>query len=191
MVGAAAVLAAAAALAAAALAALLAVRPARRSAAQRGTAGTAGEAMAGSPPRRVAFIGNSFTYYNDLPAVVARLAGPGMPLTLGSCLHGGVGLAEVVARGQGEKAPRFAHTYKTVEQLLAEPWDVVVLQDHSQSLDERRAAKTRACLPALSALLAACPGRPRVLLFSTWAYKDNGAAERWSLEEMSAGLAAP
>ena len=62
------------------------------------------------PPRReirVGFVGNSFTYYNDLPGLLARATG----LTCDACTRGGASLASLLRDGgdsTGHAAVRFA-----------------------------------------------------------------------------------
>ncbi|MDX2267004.1 MAG: hypothetical protein NW208_02795 [Bryobacter sp.] len=72
-------------------------------------------------PLRVLFLGNSYTYYNDLPATVARLAEAvgGRPLATKGVTRGGSNLSEVWA------------LTPALETLREGKWDVVVLQDFS------------------------------------------------------------
>ena len=60
-----------------------------------------------APPIRVSFVGNSFTYYNDLPGLLARATG----LTCDACTRGGASLASLLRDGgdsTGHAAVRFA-----------------------------------------------------------------------------------
>ena len=76
-------------------------------------------------PRRVLFVGNSLTYVNDLPVLVARIsAAAGRPLETHSVVHPDYGLEDHWNDG-------------VVQRLLtAERWDVVVLQQGPSSLPE-------------------------------------------------------
>lgn len=47
-----------------------------------------------APPRTVLFVGNSYTYVNDLPAEVAAVAAPGAPLVTAASTVGGATLAD-------------------------------------------------------------------------------------------------
>lgn len=75
-----------------------------------------------SRPLRVLFIGNSYTYYNDLPATVASLAaslaGPRIEPTM--IATGGMTLQWHLAAGKATAA------------IDAGGWDAVVLQEQSQ-----------------------------------------------------------
>jgi hypothetical protein len=81
-----------------------------------------------APPqhaRRVLFVGNSLTYVNDLPGIVARIsAAQGAPLEVHSVVHANYGLEDHWNEGM-------------VRRLLAEQeWDIVVLQQGPSSLPE-------------------------------------------------------
>ena len=73
-------------------------------------------------PRRVLFIGNSYTYCNDLPGTLSRLAAagePAMQIETDRCTPGGYSLERHWADGEALKKIRLGG------------WDVVVLQDKS------------------------------------------------------------
>ena len=60
-----------------------------------------------APPIRVGFVGNSFTYYNDLPGVLSRATG----VAVDACTRGGASLASLLrdgGDGTGLAAVRFA-----------------------------------------------------------------------------------
>lgn len=70
-------------------------------------------------PTRVLFIGNSYTFVNDLPAMVEAVAdGAGHPLLTATIAVGGATLADHVVNPE-------------VTTTLAEGWDVVVVQGQS------------------------------------------------------------
>ena len=81
-----------------------------------------GIAQPGPPVIRVLFIGNSYTFYNDLPAILARLAGDGgrAKVETGMVAPGGWGLKDHWEKGNAHQALRAAR------------WNYVVLQDRSQ-----------------------------------------------------------
>ena len=78
-------------------------------------------AIARADTLRVLFLGNSYTYYNDLPGMVAALAGSGnRPLVTGEHTIGGYTLAQHLADS-------------TSRALIAQGiWNRVVLQEQSQ-----------------------------------------------------------
>lgn len=79
------------------------------------------EAPQTETPLRVLFLGNSYTYYNDLPAMLATLAkaSGGRPIEAKGVTRGGANLAEVWSLTSG------------LEEVRAGGWDYVVLQEQS------------------------------------------------------------
>ena len=92
-----------------------------------------GPRLAGSArPTRVLFIGNSFTYANELPAIVAALAeAGGAPAVCRAVAAGGFSLEDHWNRGEARKA------------LEQEKWDFVVLQQGPSASPEGRALLLR------------------------------------------------
>ncbi len=87
-----------------------------------------GETEAAPAPRRILFIGNSLTYTNYLPGIVAELArASGEPIEVAMIAHPDFSLADHLATG--EAARRIAN----------EHWDLVVLQQGPSALPESRA----------------------------------------------------
>lgn len=75
-----------------------------------------------APPLRVLFIGNSYTYYNDLPETLRKLAASATPpvaIETARVLVGGSTLQQHWQRGKAQEAIREG------------TWDYVVLQEHS------------------------------------------------------------
>lgn len=72
-------------------------------------------------PLRVLFLGNSYTYFNDLPSMVAKLAAssPGRKIDARAVTRGGANLAELWS------------VTNALETLRNGEWDVVVLQEQS------------------------------------------------------------
>lgn len=145
-----------------------------------GDVGDAGEADA---PRvmRVLFVGNSYTYVNDLPAIVAALAADGtMRVAAESATAGGATLADHLS------------STGAVDAIRRGGWDVVVLQGQSveplYDLD--------GFLAASAGLAAEIRGAgAETLFFETWARRAGSDvyAESWSggtPAAMQAGLRA-
>jgi hypothetical protein len=76
----------------------------------------------GSPPRRVLFIGNSYTYFNNLPEMLRGLAASrGLAIDVGMATTGGWKLSD-----------HWTHSDSEAHRLLRDrKWDVVVLQEQS------------------------------------------------------------
>jgi hypothetical protein len=71
---------------------------------------------------RVLFIGNSYTYYNDMPAQfrsLAKAAQPDLNVEVRAITEGGISLGEMWLKREVQDA------------LDKEHWDYVVLQEHS------------------------------------------------------------
>lgn len=134
----------------------------------------------------IAFLGNSFTYYNDLPnmlaALLASASSASASVTVGRCLRGGVGLKTLLThggeRGAAWNTPRWADAASTVPELLQKRrWHFVVLQQNS-----RNAAGDRdKCAAGLAAVQEFIPELratgATVILYKTWAYRSPTAVE--------------
>tara|TARA_B110001452_G_scaffold112509_1_gene93377 strand:- start:398 stop:1303 length:906 start_codon:yes stop_codon:yes gene_type:complete len=126
----------------------------------------------GDPPStRVAFVGNSIIYYNDLPRLIATLGGS---VVQDSCLRGGVNFAQLLQKGNGMRDKFGADDpgAPTVAALLAEPWDFVVMNDYTQA--PARMRTRQASLDVLTSeylpLLQRSGATP--VLLQTWAYRE-------------------
>jgi hypothetical protein len=110
---------------------------------------------------RVLFVGNSYTYVNDLPSVFADLArSGGRAVETGMDAPGGVTLADHAASDA------------TRDAIAAGPWDIVVLQEQSV-LPAWAGAVAGSFEPAAHTLAdAAVSAGARPLLFETWAHRD-------------------
>lgn len=110
----------------------------------------------------ILFIGNSFTFVNDLPKMLEMLAADaGEELSTASVLRGGAYLHQF-ADPKNELGQRLAETYPTKN------WDFIVLQDQSfnpanQPDDFLDSAKT---------LCEQMDCGAKFLFYSTWAYRD-------------------
>lgn len=126
-----------------------------------GLAGFSGSATSPAP-RRILFIGNSLTYTNNLPAIVAELARQaGEPVEVATVAHPDFSLADHLATG--EAAGRIAN----------ERWDLIVLQQGPSALPESRTeliASTRRFAELAKAR------HTRIALFSVWPAADRRTA---------------
>ena len=107
---------------------------------------------------RILFLGNSFTFFNDLPQLVASL----LNAEVGRSLRGGAYLYQHLDPAD--------ELYTQTNQLLTEDkWDYVVLQDQSQGPITHPEEFSRA-VAVLSDMIRAAGGKP--VLYETWAYEE-------------------
>jgi hypothetical protein len=124
------------------------------------------DADGSQPDLHVAWVGNSFVYYNKLPRMLKCMFKSG-----GTALQ----QKEVLVGGQG----LHGHSKdENVDKMLAQKeWDVVVLQDQSAvpgGADEKKFSESLTALRAFYApRLANCR---RVVLYSTWGHKEGSPA---------------
>jgi hypothetical protein len=109
---------------------------------------------------RVLFLGNSYTYVNDLPTTFARLAASGgKQIEVGSVSNGGETLAEHDASAD------------SVAKIKSAAWSYVVLQEQSQT--PSTSSGEDLMFPAardLAAKIEAIGAVP--MFFMTWAHRD-------------------
>ena len=124
------------------------------------TASSSGSPRAGDIT--VLFVGNSFTFVNDMPLMVDRLA---------DAAHEPRGLYVKTQAPPGAKLSDHASDGAVAELLTDRPWDYVVLQE--QSLIPSLAFERSFMLEDGSALtdLIRANGA-RALLYETWGYRD-------------------
>jgi hypothetical protein len=110
---------------------------------------------------RILFIGNSYTYVNDLPGLFARLAGAGgHPVEVATDAEGGWSLADHV------------NSSATLNKIILSKWNFVVLQEQSE-IPAIGQSRTGEMYPAARILVrrieddGAAP-----ILFLTWAHRD-------------------
>lgn len=125
---------------------------------------------------RILFIGNSYTFFNNLPAAVAALAGPeGDGWQTSTYLRGGAGMRTHfcdnfgLATGRGRYCPELdAARAGGLDGLLAQgPWDAVVLQ--GQSMDTVLTPEDFLAYGKVLADRIRASGSERILLYQTWA----------------------
>lgn len=133
-----------------------------------------------APTRRArltaAFVGNSYTYYSDLPAMIADIAAAeGNHLTASSNTPGGSALWQHAEEG--------VYAEETKALLARRSWDFVVLQDQSQTPGGGRVS-SGSTLPigegkarSIAALGWFAPRirSSRTVLYSTWGRRDGDA----------------
>lgn len=107
---------------------------------------------------RILFLGNSFTFFNDLPALVAEL----LQTEVGCSLRGGASLIQHL--NPADELCTLTHRL-----LTEEKWDYVVLQDHSRGPIEHTEDFRRA-LDGLCPMIRTAGARP--VLYETWAYEE-------------------
>lgn len=127
-----------------------------------------GRPAIGPAELKIAWIGNSYTYYHDLPLLLERLgASAPEPVTVshGSVTVGGSSLSRLAEDG-------------SVQQMLERDWDYVVLQDQSQIPGGARPADRDLALASLELFYKPALHRIRAeaLLYSTWGRRDGDPA---------------
>ena len=110
---------------------------------------------------RILFVGNSYTFVNDLPVVFARLAASGGHLVeTGMVAAGGATFADQVASSD------------VITKLATVKWNVVVLQEQSQ-IPAVVASRTTEMYPNARLLVRRAQGSgARPMFFLTWAHRD-------------------
>jgi hypothetical protein len=118
---------------------------------------------------RVLFLGNSYTYVNDLPSTFAALArSAGRQIEVGMVANGGETLAQHEASSQSR------------DRITSQGWTYVVLQEQSDT-PSTASGRDYSMYPAARALARNIKDAGAVpMFFMTWAHKDG---------EPSAGLA--
>ena len=149
------------------------------------------------PQLRIAFLGNSITYYNDLVHLVQLSLETEREVVVGACLRGGQSLASLMEKGgeltktQDWIGGRDMHA--SVEELLRHPqgWDFIVFQDHTQgpAREDDLPAIVEACTPKevsrgrglaslreqyaplFRAVEETSGRRPTLVVYETWGYR--------------------
>ena len=126
---------------------------------------------------RILFLGNSFTFFNDLPDMVGQLLGA----EIGRNLRGGAYLYQHI-----DPADELCAVTRRL--LTAEKWDYVVLQDQSQG-PITNPEEFHQAVSTLAPMIRAAGGKP--VLYETWAYEegtDTLASTGLTFEAMQQGL---
>ena len=106
---------------------------------------------------KILMLGNSFTYANDMPSMLAEILGA----EVAQITRGGARLAE-------QMNPNTRLGKKTFAALLEEHWDYVVLQEMSNGPITAKASFMRS-VSALCEIIRDAGASP--ILFATWAYR--------------------
>lgn len=126
---------------------------------------------------RILFLGNSFTFFNDMPQMVAEL----LHAEVGRSLRGGAFLYQHLDPADELHA-------NTHALLTQEKWDYVVLQDQSRG-PITHPAEFQHAVAALCPLIRAAGAKP--ILYETWAYEEGSeklAATGLSFDAMQQAL---
>jgi hypothetical protein len=114
-----------------------------------------------TPPLRVLFVGNSYTYVNDLPAMFARLAEAG-----------GFSVETAMAAAPGWTLADHAASGQTLQAIRGTRWQYVVLQEQSAVpvIERERVERMYPAVRSLVREIAGVGAAP--LLFMTWGHRD-------------------
>jgi hypothetical protein len=140
-------------------------------------AGSSCAPLSRTPCVRVLFLGNSYTYVNDLPAVFRDLARSG-----GQNVETGV-----VANG-GETLAEHAAAPESIAAIRRSSWAFVVLQEQSEipAVETARQSQMYPAGRSLVGMIRAAGATP--ILLETWAHRDGMPDQRLSYPEMQAGI---
>jgi len=137
-----------------------------------GAAALAGAGCQSAPPTcpasapvaactRVLFLGNSYTYVNDLPSTFASLAASGKHQVQ----------VAMVANG-GETLSQHDSSAESLDRISSQHWDYVVLQEQSET-PALAGSRDSGMYPAARTLAARIKSAGAVpMLFMTWAHRD-------------------
>ena len=113
---------------------------------------------------RVLWVGNSFTYYNDLPATVREIAASqGVKLSCARILKG------------GERFSGHLKNRALLDTLARGGWDYVILQEQSSSPAMPTGEVAREVYPfarTLDSLVHAGSPRAQVIFYMTWGHRN-------------------
>jgi len=111
----------------------------------------------------VLFIGNSFTYYNDMPTMVETMGQQnGLDLHVEQVTYGGASLIDFATSGT-------SRTTEVINKLNEREWDFVILQDHSRKPLDNLTEMLNA-IHSLDELIE--QNGAQTVLYSTWSYRD-------------------
>lgn len=139
---------------------------------------------------RVAFLGNSIIYFNDVPRLIEAISGGAIEQD--SCLRGGVSFGQLMERGNGmrKKFPGDAGA-PSVAALLSSSWDFVVMNDFTQApaREATRQEGIEVLRTQLAPLIARSGATP--VLLQTWAYREvvKGSGDLGDTSEFTRRLA--
>jgi hypothetical protein len=109
----------------------------------------------------ILFIGNSYTYVNDLPTMFAELAG-----------SGGHGVETGIAAQGGWTLSNHVSSQDTLDKLGSAQWNYVVLQEQSE-IPASQSSRSQEMYPAARVLVRKIRDiGARPIFFVTWAHRD-------------------
>eukprot|EP01127_Copromyxa_protea_P005352 TRINITY_DN15295_c0_g1_i1.p1 TRINITY_DN15295_c0_g1~~TRINITY_DN15295_c0_g1_i1.p1 ORF type:complete len:278 (-),score=41.25 TRINITY_DN15295_c0_g1_i1:100-933(-) len=119
--------------------------------------------MAEQTTLRCGIVGNSYTFYNDLPKMLARLSeDSSTKIECDSVTIGGAGLIK--------------HQRHETEHILSGNYHFVTLQEHSCIPGGANPEELESSFSVLSSFfiprLLANPNKPTIVLYSTWGHRD-------------------
>lgn len=114
----------------------------------------------------VLFVGNSYTYYHDMPSVFADLMRAG----------GQEVVVDVVAAG-GQTLSDHATSTSTLERIEARNWDYVIIQEQSVIPAKQSEREQQMYLPARILDKAIRENGGKTIMFMTWGRRDGLASE--------------
>ena len=122
------------------------------------------QAQTGNDSIRILFIGNSYTYYNNMPAMVqATASSQGVKLTCQQATIGGYTLRKHLNNG------------KTINAIKEGGWNYIVIQEQSElpSLNtEKVIAKVYSAARSMDSIIRAYNKNARIIWYMTWGRKD-------------------
>ncbi len=114
----------------------------------------------------ILFIGNSFTYYNNMPNMVEQMGlTNGYNVNVESITNGGYQLIQYMTAGT-------TATQEVLDKLDERDWDYVVLQEHSNKPDTNK-TEFLYSVQELNQLITSKGAQ--TILYSTWSYRDGSA----------------
>ena len=131
--------------------------------------------MPAKSPLRVLFVGNSYTYFNDLPAMLRTLAGAGRDSIV----------VHVASVTEGGASLRTHWNDRTIARIRERAWDYVVLQEQSLTPIERRPQFVDYGRRFAAEIRSA---GAQVVLYLTWA-REQRPADQALLDSAYLGLA--
>jgi hypothetical protein len=110
---------------------------------------------------RILFIGNSYTFVNDLPGTLSRLAkSGGHRAETGMSAQGGWFLSDHV------------NSAETLDQIKLSTWDFIILQEQSQAPASEQARNSQMYPAARTLVSTILEAGAAPILFITWAHRD-------------------
>jgi Domain of unknown function (DUF4886) len=120
----------------------------------------------------VLFVGNSFTYFNDMPALVKQLA---------DAAHEEKPFMSVQETPGGYTLKQHWESGKVAQLIQSNRWDYVVLQEQSQALSFAQWQRFRDVHPyARQFNNLAWQNKTKLILFMTWGYEKGDLENRTS-----------